>query len=530
MLAKEAKRRFNSPPMTERFIDSPRNRDILVVGGLALLFLQVFLLRAPLHDSLWLDETLSVWVAAGSVHETIARAVEYQGQSPFYFLIVHELLRVSTDEFFLRLPSFLALIGAGVVFYRLLRRWFMPEVALLGVALLFAIDHVIVAGLSVRPYALALLSSLGASLMLVRWAEYGGSAVRLSVWTLLMAATFYLHYLFGAIALVHFVFVLCRWRGLSRNQRLGFAIACAVGIAAAIPGLGQILSLAGRAPSLSFAPTPSWRHFAHSVLPLGSVIFICMGLALARVFERYSYRPGWWRGTARNAAPFLVWWLGAPIAFFIHAHFTGHSMYLDRWFLWVAPAACIPFLLLVSGIVESRPRFIAISAAFCFMIFREADHVWHTEDWRGAAAAVREMPADTAVLLYSGLIELEDSAWLADPTRYDYLAGPFSVYSAGRKAVLVSGNPEGVRGESYRRTVLEPALRGMNSVALVALKKTMTTRTGKFSIPDRWEEWLHAQGFTEHTRLAAESRNEVSVERFSRPKPTAAGPSAETLR
>jgi len=78
--------------MGGEFLKSERRRDALVIACLAILFLQLLLLRAPLHESLWLDETLSVWVALGSFQEVIERAFLFQGQSPLYFLILKEFV------------------------------------------------------------------------------------------------------------------------------------------------------------------------------------------------------------------------------------------------------------------------------------------------------------------------------------------------------------------------------------------------------------------------------------------------------
>lgn len=502
--------------MRPEFLKSERTQDALVIAALLLLFIQVLLLRAPLSASLWLDETLSVWVSLASFGEVVDRAFTFQGQSPLYFLILGGLARYSTHEIVLRLPSFVALFGAAVVFYRILRRWFTPEVGILGVALFLSIDHVMVAGLSARPYALALLTALAASLVLMRWVERGGAYGRLALWAALMVATFYFHYLFAAIAVVHFTFVVLRWSRLTTRQRSSFVTAIFVGLISALPGLRQLLALSQRVELWDFVSVPGWGQLAHTLVPLGSVIFVGTGLVFTRVLGPYTWRPGWWRGGNLNLAPLLIWWLGAPTFFFLQAHVSGFSMYLDRWFLWVAPASCIVICALVAGIVERRSRFIVICVALAFMIFREADRRWQVEDWRGAAVVAGEEIRRGGVLLYSGLIELESPSWISDPVKAPYLGGPFTVYPIGGQPVLLSSNPEDPSMEEYRRRTVLPSLGGAESLLLVSAKKATVVGEKKVYVFDRWVDWLQDHGYRREGEPVPLKSREITVQRFVR--------------
>lgn len=502
--------------MKPDFLQSERKQDALVLAGLALLFLELWLLRAPLHDSLWLDETLSVWVGSAPLREVIERAFSYQGQSPLYFFILGEVARYSNDEFILRLPSVVSLFAAAIVFFRILRRWFAPEVAILGAALFLSIDHVMVAGLSARPYALALLTALGATLVLIRWAEFRGSHGRLLLWMTLMVATFYLHYLFSAIAVVHLVFVAFRWARLSTQQRIGFWCAVVVGLGCAVPGLEQLVSMSRRTELWNFVGTPSWRHLLHTLLPVGSIIFIGIGLIFTRVLGPFSWRTGWWRGSPANAVPLLLWWLGAPIFFFIHAQYSGYSLYLDRWFLWVAPASCIVVCVLVAGIAERRPRFMVSCVAMAFMIFREADRTWHPEDWRGASVVAREEAARGPVLLYSGLIELETPTWIEDSKKAPYLGGPFTVYPIGRAPVLLSSNPDDEAMRTYRESAVVPVVEGAEHILLVTASKSVSVGGKEVYVFSRWSTWLEQRGFKREGERAQLASSAVVAQRFSR--------------
>jgi len=502
--------------MKPQFLQSEQKRDALLVAGLALLFLELLVLRAPLHDSLWLDETLSVWVGSAPFREVVNRAFSYQGQSALYFLILGEVAHFSSDEFILRLPSLVALLASAVVFFRIMRRWFVPEVCILGTALFLSIDHVMVAGLSARPYAFALLTALGATLVLLRWAEFGGCCGRLSIWMSLMVATFYFHYLFSAIAAVHLAFVSFRWARLTNKQRWSFVIAVVGGLIAAVPGLSQLASMSHRTELWDFLGRPSWQQLRHTLLPLGSIIFVGIALVFTRVLGPYTWKAGWWRGSPANVVPLLIWWLGAPVFFFIHGQLSEHSLYLDRWFLWVAPASCIVVCLLVAGIVERRSRFIVICVAIAFMIFREADRTWQVEDWRGAALVAREEVARGPVLLYSGLIELETPSWIEDTTKAPYLGGPFTVYPIGAAPVLLSADPEAEQMLSYREKAIHPALGSAERVLLVSARKSIESEGKKVYVFDRWSAWLERRGFKPDGDRVTLQSNTITVQRFVR--------------
>lgn len=502
--------------MSRDFLRSERKRDALIVAGLALLFLELLLLRAPLHESLWLDETLSVWVGRAPFGEVVARAFAYQGQSALYFLLLGELARLSTSELVLRLPSLVALLASAVILFRILRRWFVPEVCVLGAALFLSIDHVLVAGLSARPYAFALLTALGATLVLLRWVEHGGYCGRIAVWTALMVATFYFHYLFSAIAGVHLAFVSFRWARLAREQRVGFWVAVLVGLGCAVPGFAQLASISHRTELWDFLGTPSWRQLAHTLVPLGSIIFVGIGLAFTRVLGPYTWKRGWWRGSSANVVPLLIWWLGAPVFFFVHGHISEHSLYLDRWFLWVAPASCIVVCLLVAGITERRPRLFVICVAIGFMILREADRTWQVEDWRGASSVAREEGTRGPVLLYSGLVELETPGWIDDETKAPYLGAPFTVYPIGRAPVLLSSDPEAEVMVPYREGKVLPVISGAERLLVVAARKSIESAGKKIYVIDRWSAWLEQRGFKPDGERVSLRSKEIAIQRFVR--------------
>ena len=48
----------------------------------------IFLVRAPFTASFWLDETITAWIVSGSLSSVWSRSIDFQGQSPFYYILV----------------------------------------------------------------------------------------------------------------------------------------------------------------------------------------------------------------------------------------------------------------------------------------------------------------------------------------------------------------------------------------------------------------------------------------------------------
>jgi hypothetical protein len=77
--------------------------------------LLVFILRAPFQGSFWLDETITAWIVNGSLAGAWRRAIDFQGQSPFYFSLEWLMRNLfGSNEISLRFLSLLC--GAVVVF------------------------------------------------------------------------------------------------------------------------------------------------------------------------------------------------------------------------------------------------------------------------------------------------------------------------------------------------------------------------------------------------------------------------------
>ena len=76
------------------------------------------------------------------------------------------------------------------------------EAGLIGVATFVTIPYNAFAAADARPYGLAMLASLGAMLMLLRWLD-DGKLLDGVLYVLLAALTVHLHYLFATTVVIH---------------------------------------------------------------------------------------------------------------------------------------------------------------------------------------------------------------------------------------------------------------------------------------------------------------------------------------
>jgi hypothetical protein len=89
----------------------------------------------PMASSLWLDELVTWWVIKDSLGDTIHRAYAFQGQTVVYYVFEWLLRHLSSQEWVLRAPSFIALVAAAYVLFRLAERMLDREFARLSVLL-----------------------------------------------------------------------------------------------------------------------------------------------------------------------------------------------------------------------------------------------------------------------------------------------------------------------------------------------------------------------------------------------------------
>ena len=390
---------------------------------------------------LWLDEYGTWWVVSASTWAEVAkRAINFQGQSPFYFFIV-KLFTTTLGEgtFQLRLPSVIFGILTLAIAYRLARQIFRDrDLTLVSVAVFSINEPLIWFSQDARPYALALfLALLSISLFL----DFLKSR-RLAISLLYAGATallIYAHFLFGFVLLFQIVFaaITLGWRDLFSRRWL---MTLGLIVVLCLPSTSQILHLYQRRQTLDWIPhivqsiqaSSLARNFADPwALLLATASLLSIGI-----------KPFATRGTLRDEAlRFLLLWLCVPlVGIGSVATMIGVSFLEPRYILFVYPAG---FYLWAWLILHSKPAnwlrwlppavFIAATVIVSLIPnLVESNTFRHSEKlgWREAARtlAANGHPGDL-VIFYSAFIEAD--LFAAGPQGADvlsYIGWPLIAY------------------------------------------------------------------------------------------------------
>jgi mannosyltransferase len=419
-----------------------------------------------LGSSFWLDETSTAWLIDGSLGETVGRSFRYQGGSTLFLIVEWLVDRVAgRGEIALRLPSVLGMAATAWFVYALGRRLYDRWAGLLAAGVLVCLPAIAFAASDARPYALALATSSGSALALVRW--MGSRRLRDgALYAAAVAATVLLHYVFLLALAAQAVFVAYRLRaGYRIDARTVAPVAglLALFLLPATPTFLRVLDDRG----LLSNPYPSSPSDIFTFLVPPSLLYplVVTFVGGAAVFGARLRRSGYVEGTI----PFFVAWAALPVvALYEISNRTPTNVFVPRFTLMAAPA-----IALLAGMALRQLRHDAVQVAIVVMLCILAMRYFHTtahanEDWRSAAAAERSAvdDPDTPVLVFSGFIEAGRSEWLTDPERADYLNAPAAMYPMeGRLIPTPFGLDEA--GAAYMETVTREELLPADEFVLV---------------------------------------------------------------
>jgi hypothetical protein len=126
----------------------------------------------------------------------------------------------------------------------------------------------------------------------------------------------------------------------------------------------------------------------------------------------------------------ITWWLLPYLLLFGLSRTMGLGLFVDRYALWGAGGSA---LLLSSTFSDGRAaafRGLRASVLTALLVLVQLPEKRAPEGWREGAADIANRGI-TPVLLYSGIAESANVAWLEDPARREYLTAPLNFYHAG---------------------------------------------------------------------------------------------------
>ena len=431
---------------------------------LALLGGGVLWLR-PIASSFWMDELVTWWTIKDSLSETIRRSLTYQGTSPLYYVISWGVSQVGRSEWILRLPSLAAACVAVYLMYRLAIRLLDREFARLTVVAFVVWPAISFEASNARPYAIAIMLTVGAWLALVRWLDDGRRSDAV-LYILCASLVIYTHYLFALVVPAQLLYALVRTREGSAAVRLrSLWLAGAVVAALSLPTIAQLLSLFGRSASLTIPGEVSVGWLSDLLVPAAAIGALVLGGTLAWLSDKVSLH---FPPVRRSAVVLVVSWLLLPLLVLgTISLFTPLRFLTARYTLSAAPAACLLLAGCFRAIGPASARRIVVLVFVILSVLQLAGPFKALEDWRWAAAEAQDMRSGrTVVLLHPALVESSQLDWFADPERNSYLLNPTSYYDFPKPII---GVPYVVNAESeaYLGAQIDAVLPTVDTVVFV---------------------------------------------------------------
>lgn len=395
--------------------DVPAGRRVVPAAALAIVSVGAILrLIGITHQSLWLDEAFSAYLAAHRFPEILAFVSGSDAHPPLYYLLLHVWLIFGPSVLALRLLSAIASIASLLPMYWLGRRVANQRVALLATTLMTFSAFQVWYAQEVRMYALTTLAITLAMYAFVRaWqeAEFGFWVL----FTCSMLVAFYLDYsaLYVYSALVIW-FALVGWRNV--RMRRSFVLSGLVLFLGYLPWLpvlwqqlfvgGGVLAWIGGANGSGLMGVLADLFFNRSNLLQPDAGPSAM---LANTLSLVLLAAALWLPRRASVYPFLAIWLCWPLLLGIIAGWLNHPILIARTMMVVQPALFL-LLALAAEVYWPRRRTSRLpwsrlmALGLCIGIFLTTNTVaqaagWRTtlkEDWRGAArlVATNQQPGD----------------------------------------------------------------------------------------------------------------------------------------
>jgi Dolichyl-phosphate-mannose-protein mannosyltransferase len=470
-------------------------RGKLVASLLAIVFVRLWLM--PLGSSLWLDEIGTYWVTNARFTEIVPRAKLFPQSVPYAAIVWMVRALGGNSEIVLRLPSVLAAGLAVWVLYRLGLEFFDRETAFLAIGIFVALPSIAFAAADARPYAFAVLTTIGALWMLVRWLERGRT-IDAGCYVLFATATIYFHYLFATTLVAHAAYALSRWRRGARVPLTAVVVAAAAMALLVAPGAILVVDMARDRAFHSYGRMPGMDSMLEALAPP-----IVLGALLLSVFVGWSLRPmmrlqpfpparkssGSPDGASGRVAPEDALWLlslsvGLPVALLaVASRATGVPVFHARYMMCVDPAVALLAAWLLRTIQPDGVRR-AVAACYLLIMFMTLGNVTHLgithtkEDWRAAMQMVRALTGQRPVLMSGIYIESDNLAWVQDARHLSYMRAPLDVYPTGGSAVILPLR-RGPGREAYVERLLA-------STPGLEDRFVLIDRSGQYS----WAGWL----------------------------------------
>jgi hypothetical protein len=386
----------------------------------------------PIASSFWEDELVTWWVIDGSFREMLHRSYALQGQSALYYPVAWVMRHIGDQEWVLRLPSLIALVGAAFLLFRLATRLLDREFGRLTVLVFVLWPGIAFEATNARPYAIAVFVTIASVFGLVTWLDRG-SLGAMVLWIVVTALLAYAHIVFVLALPAELVYAVTRRRDGSTRVSATSLLAAIVAVAVLDLGLvPQVMAVFSRRALLVLPTSLSFDWFASLIVPAIVVSAAVIGGVLALTTASISFEAP---SVDRSTVVLLLSWLLIPLAVLGTLALTTSVRLLEvRYTLMAAPAAVLLVALCARALQPDGARRIFAAVLAVFTVWATAGALKAGEDWRWAAATARAASDPASVtFLHPGLVESSQLDWFSNPEERSYLLTPTSYYDfAGR--------------------------------------------------------------------------------------------------
>ena len=457
----------------------------------------------PIGSSLWLDETVTYWVARKDLVHAVSTAIRFK-QSPGFAVVERGVVASGArSEWLLRLPSLIAMGFACYVMYRIAVRLFGRSAAIAALLVFVMAPNVTFSAGDARPYAIGLLAALTSALFLLRWGD--GQRLRDGIACAFAAAiAIYMHYLFALMIVAQFAYLIPR--GATARPSRARVLALVAGMLVLISPLTTVLVSLWRDRRGVSVPAPdAWGTLVRAIAPPVLLAGIFLGLSFTALFERWQLR----RETAdRRALSFAFsLFLFPSIALYVFSRTSGATLFADRYFLLTIPGLALLVGWGLSRIDSRRAQRIALLAVFVLSAISYAKTSHTPEGWREATEAANRASGTQSIpiLVHAGLIESNQISWLNDPAKVNYLDAPLTYYPV-KGTVITLPYATAPGSIDYLKRIVDGDLLRSRRFVLIAAYQSSFLRT--------WlDARLAAEGFTSRTLYGTGSVQTVLYEK-----------------
>jgi mannosyltransferase len=417
--------------VADRKRDVAHNERMWIIAAGAVVVIQLWF--GMISSSFWLDETGTWWIVKDGAADAVRRALFWSGQSPFFYLIEWCSSRLfGLNEIGLRIPSLLAMAGAGCFLYRIAERLY--DRASAAAAAFVFVCAVSFYAIDARPYALAMLCLTASTWALLRWLD-SNRPMDAILYVITAALVVYAHCIMS-LGLVAGVFCAAVnvWNEPRRLARLaslqtGVALLC-------LPLVSQLRTFYAARSAHTFTAAPGFDGLLPGLIPCSLAGASILLVWVVMIFRGEADIAG--ICTRRAALLIGTWSLFAPLFLFLLAVSTDLRLYVPKYYSSALPGQALLVGGLLSSIRRSAVRTALIVTVGALSILTSGKLAFNShgnEDWRAAMDFVRKEAGSAPVLLVSGFVEASDFAALSDPKLRDVFFAPELFYGEPKRSI-----------------------------------------------------------------------------------------------